>query len=70
MARMYRHTRNNREVEWLGILLSRYVSLRCGIESSFISGLCFEYSRSVGMIEILIVRWFMGMEHLNYACHP
>ena len=70
MARAYTHTRNNKEVECEGILLSRYDSLRCGIESSLISDLLYcSYSLWVG-IRILIVRWLMGMEHLNYACHP
>ena len=70
MARAYTHTRNNKRVGWTGILLSKYVSLRCGIESSLISGLLYcSYSLWVG-IRIVIVRRFMGMEHLNYACHP
>ena len=70
MARAYTITLINRAELWEGILLSRYVSLRCGILSSLNSGLCLRYSRSVGMIIIVIVRWLVGMEHLNYACHP
>ena len=50
MARAYTHTRNNKAVEWAGILLSKYVSLRCGIESSFISGRLYcSYSLWVGI---------------------
>ena len=41
-----------------------------GICSSLISGLYESLSLSVGMIIIVIVRWLMNMEHLNYACHP
>ena len=50
MARAYTHTRNNKAVECEGILESRYVSLRDGIESSFISGLYESLSLSVGMM--------------------
>ena len=50
MARAYTHTRNNREVEWTGILLSRYPSLRWGILSSLNSGLLYcSYSLWVGI---------------------
>ena len=50
MARAYTHTRNNKWVEWTGILLSRYPSLRCGIESSLISGRLYcSYSLWVGI---------------------
>jgi hypothetical protein len=38
MARAYTHSRNNKAVECTGILESRYVSLRDGIESSLSSG--------------------------------
>ena len=70
MARAYTLTLINREELWTGILLSKYDSLRCGIESSLISGLLYcSYSLWVGIL-IVIVRLFTSMEHLNYACHP
>ena len=52
-----------------GATVSRNRSLLAGLLSDLISGLCCSYSLSVG-IRILIARRLMGMEHLNYACHP
>ena len=42
---------------------------RVDCSSRFSSGLCFSYSLCVG-IRLVILAAVMGMEHLNYACHP